>query len=601
MDLIHSQERDRLLAFLRRLVRRAQVGGRALPGLAHSEASGAPLVFLDNAVAAEALAIPALHDADPALHEAALNLVLAAPPGARGAVPETASGRVEVVRDDPRNPLVLTPWHRLTGDLTAGVLRQSLRGEDEGQEVRHTGNLVRLSPAGLGPASWLARLGLRPRTLDVEEAVTGAGVEREGEGVLLFHESALRVRPVPWLGATVAAGTIRYEYRSGPADPMLRLSVTLRAAPGLALRDIRVSTALDDLSLVAPPVRGAAVGRSGAAPAGREGSWEGLSTLAEGTLDTLHLWTPGAEAEGGSLGLHIRPRMPAAVHSARAQARDGHLHWVVIRHAVPPLPAGGTATVREDRLLSRGPWPRALDAAMKPGHADGEASARDPGILLGTGPALAAVGGALLYAPSWNAPPPPGHPTRWRAWLERGLDALPDDATPADLALAAVATDGLHRAGGRPEDLARLDRLMDRILALPPRTDPLAAGAVLLALARAALSRPAPRVSDALLAALVEVPDAGWDDASSPALAMLLRGLRAVAFSPLPPEQAARVEALCAALLDTLSARLRPHGGWLEVAATSTAQAGDALSQAAALLAVLSPDAAALPAGPPAT
>ncbi|WP_426959803.1 hypothetical protein [Muricoccus radiodurans] len=593
MDLVHTQERDRLLAFLRRLLRRTSLGGRTLPGLAHTEEAGAPILVLDNAVAAEVLAIPALHDAEPALADAALNLVLAAGPGERGAVPDSIANRVEIGRHDPRDLLVTTPWHVFTGDLFAGVLRQALRGEGEGQEVRHTGNLVRLRPGGFGPAALPARLGLRPGSLDVEAAITAAGVEREGEGVLMFHESALRLRPIPGLGWTVAAGTIRYEYRVGPADPVLRLSVTLRAAPGLALRDARVSTALDDLSLLSPPMRAVAVARDGNPPEVQRKDWDGLSTLAEGPLDTLHLWAPVPEAEEGALGIHLRPRATAGVHSARLQARDGLPHWLVIRHRIGAVPAGGTVTVREDRVLSRGPWPAALDrAAAVFQSALGEM--RDPGVATGTGPALAAVAAAVLLSPAWAAPPPPERRGRWQAWLERQLDALPETAAPLDLALATVAAEALLRATGRATDGTRLDRLAERLLAASPGDGPLARGARLLALARVAIARPAPRMTEALAAALREVPSAGWAEVPTRPLAMLMRGARAAALAPLEPDEVEAAEGLADRLLEVLSARLLPRGDGLEVAARPGIDAGDALSQAATLLAVLSPDAAAL-------
>jgi hypothetical protein len=59
-DLLHTTERDRLLASLRRMLREVRVDGQGLAGLARSEAHGAPLLTADNALAAEAMAIPAL-------------------------------------------------------------------------------------------------------------------------------------------------------------------------------------------------------------------------------------------------------------------------------------------------------------------------------------------------------------------------------------------------------------------------------------------------------------------------------------------------------------------------------------------------------------
>ena len=615
-DLLHSQERDRLLASLRRLLRPVSLDGQPLTGLAHHGAAGAPLLTRDNALAAELMAIPAVRAADPAMADAVLSFVtaMAEEGGApsRG-VPPPAPPRVEILRADPRDLRVVTPWHEFTGDLAHGVLRQRMRGDSRARDVLHTGNMIRLRLQG-GLPGLIGRLSLRARTLDIEEAVTAQGAQPEGAGVLMWHESSLVLRPVP--GLRIAAGTIRYEYRATAADPALRLTVTLRAGPRAGLTDLRLTTALDALSEGAAPPAHLSVGRSGTQSRRPAGPFAEEEVLSTGPTDSLHLWSAGPEEE--ALALHIRPRAGEAVFNLRLQSRGGVPHWLVLRHTLPDLPRSGTATLREDRLLARGVAPGTPEAALRLLRAPEALAGRDPGQT-GPGAPLAAMASVLLNAPGFAQPLPRERLARLREVLEGQLAALPDEEGEvlpvSELAPVAVALNAVWRAGGSPRDRRRLRQVLGQLTAAASEDGVIGTGlaehgAAMLALARGASLIPEPWVAEALGRAVLALDPAGPSlpgrEGAQPvptrALAALLRGLRAVEVLAgtgrvaLEAEVLARAAAARDACLQGLAGRLRSQEDRLDVLPGGMGEP-DAASTAALLLGVLSPDEVAFSAG----
>ena len=125
-NLLQDADRDRLVAPLAGpLVRSLELGGARHRALAEGETSS----FLDaeaNARAAELLLLPGLRDAQPGLGDALLDFVMAM---AEATVParRAVASSLQVARDDPRNVEILTPFWRLSGDLSRGELRQELR------------------------------------------------------------------------------------------------------------------------------------------------------------------------------------------------------------------------------------------------------------------------------------------------------------------------------------------------------------------------------------------------------------------------------------------------------------------------------------------
>lgn len=533
-------ECDRLLHFLRhRMIRDVTLDGVARPsldpapvpgpmlalasgpvppttGAAHMPVKSPPAAAgsvwtVDNARVLEALAHPALRASAPELVQGLRETVLAL--GADGmAARRWLPPVLEVRSDDPRAFEVVTGTSRFTGDLSRGLVIESLCDGDapDAEAARHTGNLVEF------------RLGRRAHCLDVEDSIADCGLRRTADGVVLFHESRLAVPGGPGLrgllrrGRPRPVGMLRYEYALRAGDPVLRLTVTLRAEPGIQLRAVRVTTAWDELSL-SPLRRGVLGGRDGALsrhalPAGGNASLR----LHAGALDHLAVAGHG-DAARGAHALHARPRTPTTVASVTAHTDGaGRLHWLLVRHGIASLAGGESFVVREDRLQLAGTAEGVAQAvrAMAPGATAG----RDPSPPEEPAAALLAVAATLLLAP-----PETGAEERAAllSWCQAHLGPLLEQAhglPTRSLCDLVLALDSLARlpGGESRRDLLRepvralLARQADGeegIFAEGPGQDGQGAGALsmashaagLLALSRLALLDPSwPGLGDAL-------------------------------------------------------------------------------------------------------
>ncbi|MFT8245842.1 hypothetical protein [Roseomonas sp. BN140053] len=648
-SLLHDAERDRLLLLLRqRLLRDAAVDGRAHRALAATAASRGPLPVGANAAALELFCQPAIWPAEAALGRGVLDFLLAVN---NGPVPPRrwVPPRLEVRDDDPRRFLVVSGTARFTGDLSRGVVIESLHppeGDREGHDpdaARHTGNLVEF------------RLGRVRHCLDVEDTVTGYGLRRTAEGVVLHHESRLVAPGGGWLRRGKVRPVVRvlYEYLIRADSPVLRLSVTVQAEPGVTLRDLRITTAWDEMSEGGAFAR--AVGLRDGAPAADWLLPEGAARdaapptrrMLSGPLDHLALVQNGPPAR--ALALHARIHAPERLLSVTGTRRDDRLHWVLTRYRLDRLSGGESVTLREDRLLVAGGRhddPAAYAALLRapelwPG--------RDFSAAEDEGAALSAVAAALLFAADGSLAGAPS-PAALRAWVERQLDGLfhatgggvasLERASSRFLAFLALALDAASRATGAPQHAARLAEVVERILR---RQDPEegsfatpgeAAGfaghaASLLALARAALHGvPDTRLPEAVTRGLLAIrpgraeggraegpeaeaaesltvrsrgPDGRWQADGAQAtekLGLLLRALAAVRLAaedgalPLPDAALDQADALTEAALELLRAVLRDRGpAGLEILSRPGAENTDLATQARVMLGLLQPDA----------
>lgn len=671
-DMLRPPERDRLIAYLERhLARPRHIGGVEVLAL-RDNPGGSPEAELcwtaDTAAAAELLSLPALRPRWGALGDRLTDFLLAM---GEDTLLHDRTARTGCVVDslDPRDFRVLTGTHEFTGDLSRGLVRQALRGPAASRhggaavarDVLHTGNLVEF------------RIGKSSHCLDVEDTVVRFGlVPQEGGGVVLFHESELRA-PHGLLRREGVVGTLRYEYTLRPEDPRLGLRVSLRAARGVSLGEVRVTTALDELS-GGPPER--PFGRIVLGADGRQRPLrleaEVLANLHQGPAQSLSLVEEAQPA--AATGLHLHMPSAARLRSIKLATRvvEGAVrpHWLLTRYQAATLPAGESFTVEEERLLAAGTLAgseRAYAALLaQPALLRG----RDAGSGEAQGLALHAVAAQLLFAASGAyqqagaAPLSAERLDRLRAWYDRHVQAffaaMADAAgaeAPATAALrptrislrglsfALLSLDTMARLPATPDApdyLAMLETGLEALLARQDATDSEGTfteaggevaldghGAAMLLLARLALRRPEERLLAALrrgLGALRLGPslrggeprtqhhpllrarraDGAWsgdDGFRSARLGLLMRAMAVLTEAeksgavPLQPAEREHLQALFDTCFRLLRGRVRLQGEDLEVLSSSTASAGDAASQPLVLLALLSPDEAALAAG----
>lgn len=503
-NLLHASDRDRLAAYFRGPIDVAVVlGGQGMTALAEGAAGGGYCAAAGNARAAELLALPGIHDAAPALTDAAIDFAMAMEDAPRPCRRIGNHGLL-VQRDEPRDLVVLTPFHVFTGDLSVGVLHQRPRGPLEGLvAVTHSGNLIEF------------QVDRHRRCVDVETAIVDFGLRQQGDGLVMWHESRVMGR-AGWLRSRpIEAGRLRYEYAIAASSPLLHVTVTFTAAA--ALRNLRLTTAVDGLSDsgFAEGAAQAAAWRNFAAPAkaGTE-TWVQAATKAKtgpemGPASHIAVATDGWWADGPAL--HIRPADPAGVMNATATAaRPGLLHWLLLRHGPVDLGAGGTLVVREERFLSLGlTGPEAAGAMMS----------AEPAVRLDLAPmppqgaTLNAIGTHLLFAASgaYRSPVPPERQAALADWfnahLARLLAGVP---SLEDLAQAALGVEARVRAEGRPSHAAALGDLAGRLLALQGddgafrERDGRVAGPAAHAMALLALARAVPHLDPARLAPAID-------------------------------------------------------------------------------------------------
>ncbi|MGG5886657.1 hypothetical protein ACLF3G_05910 [Falsiroseomonas sp. HC035] len=626
-NLLHALDRDRLVAHLRNaLLRDLVVGERRLIALAEgaSMTGGSFCAAPANALAAELLAQPEIRDADPAFADGILDFVMAmadAPLPCRRA----AAGGIEVLRENLGDFEILTPFHRFTGDLSAGVVRQEPRdGSQPPAEVMHTGNLVEF------------RLDRHRNGVDAENTITHFTLRRTTDGIVLMHESRI-MGTAGWLRPRqVEAGTLRYQYEILAGSPLLRLSVTFTAAPRRRIRHLRLTTAVDQLGGGGTAIAEAMVGTG---PAGAM-AWRDIGVP---KLPGLSVWSDGKPVPHVALGrtgwpaqapvLHVRPAAADGVMSVKAVAqRAGALHWVILRHGPHALAGGASVEVREDRLLTTGGAPDAVASAMALAARAGDSVlGLDLEAMPPSGAALNAVATQLLMTAhgAYRSPPTPARVAALEAWFDREFAALmAGQAKPVDLGHAMLATEARLRAGSSVEPFGPL---LQQVLALqvpdgrfqgrgePPA--PLADHAVmLLALARAVpyfepavLAGPIARALAAVQPGTVTLAE-GVRSSTVEALALvgggampqqdyalaiglMARALGAVLLADevrpgtVPADALAHAQALHRQALALLRPLVRPAGAALEVASSPLGGSANPAGQAALVLGLMAPDA----------
>ncbi|MBV1798488.1 hypothetical protein [Siccirubricoccus sp. G192] len=416
----------------------------------------------DNAKALELLALPAAWDADPGFGRAILDFVLAMSPGDL-IFRRCAEPQLRLLDPDPRAFRILSAFHTWSGDLSKGLIHQSGRFNDGRGRVAatHTGNLLGFRHQG------------RRHCIDVEDTITDFGLTRTPAGITLFHESRITLPARLLRRHERQIGVLRYQYDIAADSPVLRLRVTLRTEPGIALSRVRVTTACDELSRARHAVT---IGAGGEFQPARLHAGT-AAILHQGAADYLGFHEDGLP--GFSHSLHIRPGDRDRLVSVRATCRsDGHPHWVVARYGADALPRGAEFSIAEDRLLTCG-GSRSHAPAYAALLADPDAlRGLDPSISYDHGTELNAVATHYLFARAgaYAEPIPAPRCEALRDWFDRHLAGFFASLAPAcnasatatfvrGLAFVILALDCMLRATGDARYQAHLGAALDLLLA----------------------------------------------------------------------------------------------------------------------------------------
>lgn len=641
-ELLREPERDRLIAYLeRQLLRTVTLDGQVVPALRETHLPFPTSEWCwtaDSAAAIEMLAQPHLHARWHGLADGLTDFLLGMGTGhllfSRVSAPECV-----IQGADPRQLLIRTQHHEFHGDLSRGLLVQSVRGGPARREVHYTGHLVEF------------RIGRQRHCLDVEDTIVDCGVEPRPDGAVLFHESALKVQAGLLRKTERLVARLRYEYTIQAQDPRLLLRVTLRTEPGVVLENLRLTTALDELSTeVERPFCHLLTEREGRFHALPVPGAE-LVTLHQGSTRLFSLTEEAAP--GAANGLHIASLSPQALYNIKAQGLQGRLHWVLTRYLFPRLEGGAEASIQEARLLTAGTVPAGLPVYEAILADPAILSGRDPGLSADAGTALNAMATQLFFA-AYNAyavPLPAERQAQMRAWYDRHVTqffaGLETGGQPAmgrvylrSLAFALLSLDTMLRATEEPRYAALLDDGLTLLLRLqqPEETGGAFAdlgkaayldchAAAMLALARLLPRRPEPAVQAALRQALaavqvgilnvplekgthrLETPfvqlrrNGRWEEDGgfwSFKLGLLMRALNALrlaaqgGFIVLEPAEQEHIAALTEACFAELRGRVRELGEALEVLTSPLAGEGNAATQPAVLMGLMAPDAAIL-------
>jgi hypothetical protein len=390
----------------------------------------------DNAKAIELLCEPRLFDADPSYTNAAIDFVLRM---SEGAVIQRRCGPPElrVLSTDPRAFRVETAFFIIEGDLSKGIVRHALRFND-GRTVtaaQHTGNIIAFRHRGRG------------FSLDVENAITSHSVEVNERSVVLSHTSSI-VMPASWVRRQppTVAGTLRYTYTVSADRPAVALQVSFDLAPDIALDDIVITTALDQLTIV-PGVdyRTLAI-RAGETDHAIRHVPDARTSVHEGPADYTGIVQEGA-SPGFSYGIHVLLRDGARLNNILARGQtEGRLHWILYRYGVGSLPKGGRVALAEERMLTGGGYYDALSHYQTVMRDAAGGGSNDPSMTYDIGAELNAIAVHVLFARSgcYTHPPEATRVATLQAWYDRHLQRYFDFIRPgSDDDLARIFTRGI--------------------------------------------------------------------------------------------------------------------------------------------------------------
>jgi SAM-dependent methyltransferase len=470
----------------------------------------------DSGKTAELFALPQLRDRYSDIADATLDHVLRLSLD-RIIQRRWAAPQLRLLRDNPEDFHAYNSFFNLTGNLKAGIVRPSIRFNDNRTQFlgEYSGNVLRFRFRG------------RRQAVDIEDSIVDWQIAERDDHLLFSHTSSITARPR--LGRPRHVCNVTYRYRLWKARPAIELEAEISTLPGITLNDVQLSTGLDQLS-AAYAFDTFISGWDGHFTRGSPPTRH-VGTLQTGPADYVGVSDKG-HAPGFSHAFHVRLRNGDQLGDIVAEGpQPGRFHWLYLRYALGRIRPERTHRVTEDRLLTGGGYYNKPEIYCQ--VLDGMASADnvDPSMSYDIGAELNAVALTLMMAKQrrYASPPDPDRLTVLKEWYDRHLHAYldehhvgdPDGPVPVfvrGLSFVILSLDCMTRAFGTNEYREALGSCVARLLEYerpveggagetiftpppPPQLD--SHCAALLALARAAAhGDPGNRISGALARSL---------------------------------------------------------------------------------------------------
>jgi len=426
----------------------------------------------DNAKALEAFVAP---DAYPQYKEVADGLAqfIMSMSSGQLILRRRAEDRFDLVSQDPANARLTTGLMTHHGAVASGQFFTSYKFHDNltADAVSHTGNFVRVTLDG------------NKYLVDVENNITSANILRDSDTVIFRTESAVKIGPEP----ERIVGHVVYSYSFREGAPGIGLEIKFNAAD-YPLEQVEVTSAVDQLNAregIDPRVRYSRICASvNGAPYCKDNLPDERTAVFKGPVDLFSIIQKGTA--GFSYGIHFKVLEPNKLEAIVAEGqKEGNLNWVYAVYNLGSIPVGGSASVKETRILTSGGLYEDYAAYIDLFNDLNKFSNVDLSVSYDYGAEINAMACYYMFAERglYGASAPLERLPDIRAWLDRHITAYRrnvlrevDGKYPyvfgRGLAFYALGLDCMIRATGDTKYRDALKQAVDVLLQMRHDTEP---------------------------------------------------------------------------------------------------------------------------------
>jgi len=376
----------------------------------------------DAAKVAELFCLPALRATTPDIADQLIDVILALSPDS---IIRRRIGPVELTAEKraSRDFRVLGPFTITFGDLSRGEVRQAIRFNDG-----RTRPLVCHAP-GTVAFTWRGER----HEIGLADAICATAItsDSNGDGVTLRYVASIRRPddPARELASVEGVWTLR------PGRNALVFDMTLRPAPFVKLRDVTLTSSVQDLDALGSFDRITSttpgVERS---PGPDQGADTNDTILPSPGLSHVSFWE-SRSMPGHAVGIHIGPHSTAIAQLRVQHGEAGRMASVHAEYRCATVSSRKALSVRETRLLTAGGYYDKVAEYEALVHEPEAAQwCHDPSMTYDTGVELNAVATYLFFATRDRTAPgvAADRLSTLRAWYDRHLALYLDHIRPGE-------------------------------------------------------------------------------------------------------------------------------------------------------------------------